>query len=136
MSSGVAVARRGRARGDQLEFPYYLIQMARSRAQRGARNSLAKKLAKYLHVSQSLVLTELLGTIRVLFANDEEFRVHVTAQLGLDDREVAYLLDEPETSHAVKHLLEKAAKVAGSKAEGAPEGRLSSFDEGEDARGE
>jgi hypothetical protein len=60
----------------------------------------------------------------------------VTAQLGLDDREVAYLLDEPETSHAVKHLLEKAAKVAGSKAEGAPEGRLSSFDEGEDARGE
>src|SRR6266568_2956719 len=32
MSSGVAVARRGRARGGQLEFPYYLIQMARSRA--------------------------------------------------------------------------------------------------------
>src|SRR5207249_2990612 len=33
MSSGVAVARKGRARGSQLEFPYYLIQMSRSRAQ-------------------------------------------------------------------------------------------------------
>ena len=62
MSSGVAVARKGRARGSQLEFPYYLIQMSRSRAQRGARNSVAKKLAQALHVSQSTVRTDLLPT--------------------------------------------------------------------------
>jgi replication factor C large subunit len=136
MSSGVAVARRGRARGGQLEFPYYLIQMSRSRAQRGARNSLAKKLGQYLHVSQSLVLTELMGTVRVLFTNDEEFRIHLTARLGLDEREAAYLLGEGETSHAVKHLLENAAKIVGSKAEATPEGRLASFDEGEDPRGD
>jgi len=132
MSSGVAVARRGRGRGGQLEFPYYLIQMARSRAQRGARNSLAKKIATLLHVSQAHVLNELLPTMRMLFASDEELRVHLTAQLGLDDREAAFLLDESETSHAVKHLLEKAAQVTGPRARESTRGRLPSFDERED----
>ncbi len=132
MSSGVAVARKGRARRGQLEFPHYLVQMARSRAQRGARNSAAKKLARALHVSQSLVLTELLPSIRTLFANDEELRIHLTAQLGLDEREAGFLLDEPETSHAVKHLLEKAALVAGPRAREGREGGLHSFDKEED----
>lgn len=133
MSSGVAVARKGRARGGQLEFPHYLVQMARSRAQRGARNSAAKKFAGYLHVSQSLVLSELLPTIRILFAGDEELRIQLTAQLGLDERELAFLLDESETGHAVKHLLEKAAKIKGLPAREPGKGRLSSFDEEDDA---
>ncbi len=132
MSSGVAVARRGRARGGQLEFPYYLIQMARSRAQRGARNSVASKLARLLHVSRKSVLEDLLPTIRALFAADEELRIHVTAQLGLDEREAAFLLGEAETSHAVKHLLEKAAQVAGPKAREPTDAGLGSFDEAED----
>jgi len=133
MSSGVAVARKGRARGSQLEFPYYLIQMSRSRAQRGARNSAAKKLAKMLHVSQSSVRTDLLPTIRRLFAGDEELRIHLTAELALDEREVAFLLDESETSHAVKHLLEKAAKIKALPIGEPGRGRLSSFDAEDDA---
>lgn len=132
MSSGVAMSRKGRGRGGQLEFPYYLIQMARSRAQRGARNSLARKLAVYLHVSQTLVLDEILPTIRALFAGDEELRIALTAQLGLDEREAAFLLDESETSHAVKHLLEKAAEVAGPRGREARETGLRAFDEGAD----
>jgi replication factor C large subunit len=129
MSSGVAVARKGRARGGQLEFPFFLIQMARSRAQRGARTSLAKKLAVHLHVSVSTVLDELLPTIRMLFANDEELRVHLTAKLGLDEREAAFLMNEPESSHAVKHLLEKAAQIAGPRGQEIAESGLHSFDE-------
>jgi len=109
-----------------------LIQMARSRAQRGARNSLARKLALYLHVSRTLVLDEILPTIRALFAGDEELRIALTAQLGLDEREAAFLLDEPETSHAVKHLLEKAAEVVGPRGREAEESGLPAFDEGAD----
>src|SRR5438034_1857288 len=131
MSSGVAVARKGRGRGGQLEFPYYLIQMARSRGQRATRTSLAKKFAAYLHVSQTLVLDELLPTIRILFTGDEELRIHMTARLGLDEREAALILDEPESSHAVKHLLEKAGKIKGSPPAESTEGRLSAFDEEE-----
>ena len=131
MSSGVAVARKGRGRGGQLEFPYYLIQMARSRGQRATRSSLAKKFATYLHISQMLFLDELLPTIRLLFTGDEELRIHMTARLGLDEREAALLLNEPESSHAVKHLLEKAAEVAGPRARDLGEGRLHAFDEDE-----
>jgi replication factor C large subunit len=132
MSSGVAVARKGRSRGGQLEFPYFLIQMARSRAQRGARNSVAKKLAVHLHTSQKLILNEALPIIRTLFAGDEELRIALTAQLGLDDREAAFLLDEPETSHAVKHLLEKASEIAGPRGRGGDEGGLHAFDRGDE----
>jgi len=135
MSSGVAVARRGRARGGQLEFPYYLIQMARSRAQRGARNSVAKKFAGYLHMSQATILGDFLPTIKALFAGDEDLRVNLTAQLELDEREAAFLLDEAEASHAVKHLLEKAAKISTRKAREPAAGRLHSFDEGADGDG-
>lgn len=111
MSSGVAVARKGRPRGSQLEFPFYLIQMARSRAQRGARNSVARKCARHLHVSTEYVRNELLAILKALYQGDEELRIHLTAALSLDEREVAFLLDESETSHAVKHLLEKAASI-------------------------
>ncbi len=134
MSSGVAVSRKGRARGGQLEFPYYLIQMARSRAQRGARNSVAKKLARYLHVSQALVLEEILHAIKALFAADEELRINLTAELALDEREAAFLLDEPEASHAVKHLLEKAAALAGPLAR-ADRTALSRYDEADENAG-
>src|SRR5207244_321593 len=133
MSSGVAVARKGRARGSQLEFPYYLIQMSRSRAQRGARNSVAKKLAQALHVSQSTVRTDLLPTIRMLYAGDEELRIQLSAELALDEREVAFLLGESEPSHAVKHLLEKAAKIKGLPGRESGSGRLSSFGDEDDA---
>src|SRR5207244_9148836 len=98
---------------------------------RATRTSLAKKFAAYLHVSQTLILDELLPTIRILFAGDEELRIHMTARLGLDEREAALLLDEPESSHAVRHILEKAAEVAGPRARAGGEGRLIAFVEDE-----
>ena len=132
MSIGVALARQGRPRGGQLEFPLYLMQMSRSRGTRMARNSLAKKLGRYLHASAALVLTDILPTVKALFREDEELRVRITAQLGLDEKEAAFLLDESEDSHAVKHLLEKAAEIAGPKAPAAEAGGLHRFgrDEG------
>ncbi len=131
MSMGVAEARRGRARGGQLEFPMYLMRMSRSRGARMARNGLARKLGRYLHASSNLVLNDVLPTFRVLFAQDEEFRIQITAELGLDEKEVAFLLDEAEDSHAVKHLLEKAAEVAGPKGRAAERSALGRFDEAE-----
>ncbi len=130
MSMGVATARHDRARGGQLGFPQYLLLMSRSRGLRGARNSLARKLGAYLHTSRAVALNDLLPPFHALFVGDEELRVQMTAQLGLDEKEVAYLLDEPEDSHAVKHLLERAGAVEGARKGGetAPSG-LASFDE-------
>ena len=130
MSMGVAVARHDRPRGGQLGFPQYLLAMSRSRGLRGARNSLARKLGAHQHTSAAVVLDEVLPPFRALFAGDEEFRVQMTAVLGLEAKEVAYLLDEPEDSHAVKHLLERAAAVDVGRKGGEPEASgLASYDE-------
>lgn len=135
MSIGVALAREGRPRGGQLEFPLYLMQMSRSRGARMARGSLAKKLGRYLHVSRDLVLTDILPAFKALFANDEEFRVHAAANLSLDEKEVALLLDESEDSHAVKHLLEKAAEIGGPRPPTSQASGLSRFGEDEEDGG-
>lgn len=130
MSAGVASARRDRPRGGQLGFPQYLLQMSRSRGVRMARNALAKKLGAYLHTSSAAVLNEVLPAFRALFVGDEELRVQMTALLGLESKEVAYLLDEAEDSHAVKHLLERAGQVeAGRKPSESARAGLASFDE-------
>ncbi len=135
MSSGVAVARHGRPTSGQLQFPGYLIRMSRSRGRRAARNAVAKKLGRYLHTSMNLVLNDVLHDFKTLYAADEDFRLQTTLQLGLDEKELAYLLDEKDDSHAVKHLLEKAAKVRGAEAREEPPSTLSGFDEGEDDEG-
>ena len=130
MSAGIASARRDRPRGGQLGFPQYLLQMSRSRGARMARNALAKKLGAYLHTSSAAVLNEVLPAFRALFVGDEELRVQMTALLGLESKEVAYLLDEAEDSHAVKHLLERAGQVEASrKPSEAARAGLASFDE-------
>ncbi len=133
MSLGVATAREGRARGGELQFPQYLVQMSRSRGARMARNSLAQKIARHLHVSRALVLNDLLPTFRALFKGDEELRIELTAALSLEEKEVAFLLDEPEDSHAVKHLLEKAAAIAGPKPDRTSRSDLGRYDEGEES---
>ncbi len=133
MSMGVATARHDRARGGQLGFPQYLLQMSRSRGLRMARNSLAKKLGGHLHTSAAVALNDLLPPFQVLFVGDEDLRIQMTAELGLEAKEIAFLLDETEDSHTVKHLMEKASAVesAGKDSQGGASG-LASFDEERD----
>lgn len=133
MSAGVATARHDRPRGGQLGFPQYLMQMSRSRGLRTARNNLAKKLGGYLHTSREIALNDILPAFKALFTGDEEFRVHATALLGLDEKEVGFLLDEGEDSHAVKHLLERAGQIPGVRVDAeAPTSGLANFEERED----
>ncbi len=136
MSMGVASARHDRPRGGQLGFPQYLLQMSRSRGRRAARNGLAKKLGAYLHTSAAVARNDLLPPFQALFLGNEELRIQMTAVLGLDEKEVAYLLDESEDSHAVKHLLERAAAVEGARKAGeSAAAGLAAFDEEGDDEG-
>lgn len=135
MSQGVAVAREGRPRGGQLEFPLFLMAMSRSRARRTARGSVARKLGRHLHMSANQILNEVLPTVRALFQADEDLRVQLTLELGFDEKDLAYLLDEAEDSHAVKHLLERASRLEATGSPGRPRTGLGAFDEGEDSDG-
>ena len=116
MTMGVAAAREGRYTGGQYMFPQWLLKQSRARGRRAVRNSLALKLARFLHTSRALVLSDVLPAFRFLYTNDGDLKLAATLELGFDEKEVAYLLDEKEDSHPVRHLMERVAKVRGKEA--------------------
>ncbi|OGS49528.1 MAG: hypothetical protein A3K65_04630 [Euryarchaeota archaeon RBG_16_68_12] len=117
MTAGVAVAREGRYGGGRYMFPQWLLKQSRSRGRRQVRNGLADRLGRYLHTSREVVVTDVLPAFKFLYTNDGDFKLATTLGLGLDEKEVAYLLDEKEDSHAVRHLMERVAKVRGTEGE-------------------
>jgi len=128
MTMGVSSARQGRYAGGQFMFPQWLMKQSRSRGRRQVRNALAAKLGRHLHMSRRSVLAEVLPAFRTLYASDGDFKFAVTLELDLDEKEVAFLLDEKEDSHAVRHLLERVGQVRGREPTPA-RGRLEAVDE-------
>ena len=126
MTAGVAVARHGRPASAQLRFPLWLTMMSRSRARRSVRDSLGRKLGSYLHMSRRSAIQETLPTFSTLFNGDEDFRLASAIRLDLSERELAYLLEEDEDSHAVRHLRDRVEKVLGA-TEGGRRGTTPSF---------
>lgn len=113
MTAGVAVARRGRSASAQMRFPLWLSMMSRSRGRRGIRDGLAKKLGRHAHLSRRGVIEDLLPAFAFLFRQDADFRLAAAVRLDLGEAEIAYLLEEDEDSHTVRHLRESAEKVRG-----------------------
>src|SRR3990172_8496286 len=113
MAAGVAVARQGRYGGGRYNFPQWLVKQSRARGRRQVRTSIATKLARHLHTSRSIALLHVLPAFKHLFTSDREFEFATTLTLNLDEKEAAFLLDEKEDSHAVRHLMERVAKVRG-----------------------
>ena len=128
MAMGVAVARQGRFGGGQYMFPQWLLKQSRTRGRRQVRTSLASKIGRHLHTSRAVALTDILSPFRFLFANDGDFRFASTIELDLNEKEVAFLLDEKEDSHPVRHLMERVAKVRGMEPT-ASRGRLDAMEE-------
>ena len=128
MTAGVAVARQGRYGGGRYNFPQWLVKQSLARGRRQVRTSLASKLARHLHTSRSIALLDVLPAFKHLFTSDREFEFATTLTLNLDEKEAAFLLDEKEDSHAVRHLMERVAKVRG-RGEPAAGGILDAGDE-------
>ena len=128
MTMGVSAARQGRPGGGQFMFPQWLLKQSRAKGRRQVRNALAAKLGRALHMSRRRVLTDVLPTFRTLYTSDGDLKLAMTLDLDLNEKEIAFLLDEKEDSHSVRHLVERVEKVRGR--EPAPErGRLEAIDE-------
>src|SRR5438445_5741572 len=128
MTMGVSAARQGRPGGGQFMFPQWLLKQSRARGRRQVRNALAAKLGRALHVQKQSVLTDVLPTFRTLYTSDGDLKFAMTLDLDLNEKEIAFLLDEKEDSHSVRHLMDRVEKVRGR--EPAPErGRLEATDE-------
>lgn len=109
MTGGVAVARRGRPGGAQFRFPLWLSKMSRSRGVRATVGSLAGKLGVMMHTTPNRVRRDILPTFSLLYREQPDLRVKATAILGLEAKEVAYLMGEDEDSKLVKEILEAAS---------------------------
>ncbi|MGB1585961.1 MAG: replication factor C large subunit [Thermoplasmatota archaeon] len=88
-------------------FPQWLSKMSRSRGARGVKDKLATALGAWTHQSKRKARQGQLDAFLFLFQHDEEFAVHATFDLELDDDVVALLLDKTAKSKEVKAIREQ-----------------------------
>ena len=111
MTGGVAAARQGPYASGVYRFPSWLMKMSRSSGLRRTVDSIAGKLGSCMHTSKTVIMNDVLGHFKQLYRNVSDLRLNATIALNLDTREVAFLLDETEDSHPVKHLMEAVGKM-------------------------
>ncbi len=127
MTCGVSLAKSRDYRGYvRINFPLWLMKMSRSRAMRETRSNLAAKLGKMTHNSEKRVLQDILPYFKAMYAQDREFRLHMTRRLNLSEEEVGFLLDTKADTHPVRHVFDALRKVdavskSAAKEEEAPE---------------
>lgn len=107
ISFGMCAAKTRPYRGFiRYQFPMYLLKMGRSKAMRGAKQSVGLKLGTVCHTSAYSAIMEILPYVRQLFKNDQEFRLAAMSIFDLDEEDAALLLEEKLDSSAVKHLMQ------------------------------
>ena len=112
MTAGVAVSRMGGKAGyGQFRFPMYLVKMSRTKSIRALKSSLCLKIACAMHTSTKRVSADVLGPLRELAKNDENIRVMLVKEAGLEPEELGFLLDAKIDSKIVKETLEKASQI-------------------------
>jgi len=115
MSFGVSAAKQRPYREFvRYQFPSYLMKMSRSKGQRAIKQSVGLKLGSACHISIRGAQQDILPYFRTLYQRDKEFQLATTIELGFEQEEAAFLLDEKVDSSAVKHLMQAIArKLAG-----------------------
>jgi len=119
MSFGVCAAKQRPYRDFvRYQFPSYLMKMSRSKGQRAIKQAVGLKLGSACHISMKGAQQEVLPYFQMLYRMNKEFQLATTIDLGLDQEEAAFLLDEKVDSSAVKHLMQAIArKIAGESEE-------------------
>ena len=99
------------------QFPMYLLKMGRSKAMRGAKQSVGLKLGSVCHTSARSAITDIMPYVRQLFQKDQEFRLAAMIAFELDEEDAAFLLEERIDSSAVKHLMQALQRKRSGEAE-------------------
>ncbi len=102
------------------EFPRFIAGMGGSRGQRQSRDALAGKVGKFDHLSRKKARESMLPFLERLFRDVPDAKggaeamkahharlVHVAKDLGLEARELAYLLQVEEDHASVRNLLKE-----------------------------
>lgn len=88
-------------------FPQWLSKMSRSKGMRQTKDKLADHLAVATHQSRRKARMEQVEPFTRIFCVDEEFQVHQSMQLELEDDEIAVLVDAKAKDKAVARIREQ-----------------------------
>jgi len=99
----------------QYRFPMYIMKMSRSKATRGMKSGIARKISEHTHTSTRRSAQDVLPYLTAIFRADKEYRLAITNDLDLDTEEVAYILNKKVDSAEVKHLMTEVVKLRESK---------------------
>jgi len=103
MTAGVSSSKLSQMTShDRIRFPLYLMKMSRSKAVRAVKYSVCFKLATFLHTSTNRVQFDILLTVKELAKNDADIRSFLIKEVGMDEEELAFILDCKMDSDIVK----------------------------------
>ena len=111
MTAGMVVARTHRYSGFvKFQPPSLWRKLGQTKGMRLVRDSTAKKIGTHCHVSMSFTRYELFPFFRVLM-NDKEHAPKVSAILGLEPEEIAFLLETKPTTKKVTKIYDEAQEL-------------------------
>lgn len=86
-------------------FPLMLMRLSRSKEARGVKAEVATKIGMECHASKKQVIQDIIPYFKELFQKNSEFRIDMSIKLGLEQEEMAFLLEQKVDAAAVKHLV-------------------------------
>ncbi|MCS7107965.1 MAG: replication factor C large subunit [Sulfolobales archaeon] len=109
MSAGVSLSIindvKGKYRWVKYSFPQKVLMTARTKEVRQIRDDLAEILAKHLNVSKSVVKSDVIPYMRVIFNNNIEVAGGLALSLNLSESMIRYL--SYQNSHKIVELMNK-----------------------------
>ena len=111
MTAGITVARSHRNRGFiKYQPPSLWRKLGQTKGMRMVRDSTAKKIGTHCHVSMSFTRSRLLPFFRIIMKNDE-YSPGITALLGLEPEEIAFLIESKSVTKKVQKIYETARSL-------------------------
>ncbi len=110
MTSGVVLSRQHDYHGWlQFQFPSLLKSLSRNAAMRSMKLELCRKMGRKMHSSSRRIMAEL-PLLSLLFRNPEHAAM-LSAEFGLDEKEIAFLLNTKSDSTKVKKVFEHSREI-------------------------
>jgi replication factor C large subunit len=108
MTSGIMVARTSHHKGFvKYQPPSLWRKLGQTKGKRQIRDSIAKKIGTYCHVSMSYTRSQLFPFFRMAIKNDE-YAPSITAILRLEPEEIAFLIESRSVTKNIQKIFDYA----------------------------
>lgn len=107
MTAGVAMARdKSKPSGwIPFRFPQRIRTLSASRAERGKKREIGKKVKSRMHISVALAQKDVLPYLKVIFENNPEMAAGLTGWFNFDEEEVGYVAGGKRQANKILKLV-------------------------------